>query len=413
MGTTESRLTKRTDIPTTPVQTEYDSIIEFIFTHMNEYIIHPLLLSTALQLMFAFDTWTFSRAELCRHLFEYILTAIPTMPLSLVPRLFHYICRLLESPVLVVDHSMVEQLFTLTQQLTTLPIPPSNVDFRTAQHAAVQTLATAVCYVPGEGLDLLKQVVQPIVEKLQTIVTALPQDDEQGGRKGDMVHVMELTEQAVSQLRALAGIFDGCLLEPFANQLAGLCVSVLHALLHIVLTSSGRSEEMMMNAMRGGDWKACRESILRAIVEVYLSITRAAETNLDEGNVNYLLLDCSDLLNEAEFCEQGLIIVDSLLCNAVSLIPQDRRTPVFFSVSNLLSLLLSNHAVGNHIDSVKYILHIMYVLVKEDMEIGMRGAEQVVKMMVELLNEGMNEEELIRLVLRQLVYLVIVGNRVK
>ena len=170
---------------------------------------------------------------------------------------------------------------------------------------------------------------------------------------------------------------------------------------------------MMMNAMRGGDWKACRESILRAIVEVYLSITRAAETNLDEGNVNYLLLDCSDLLNEAEFCEQGLIIVDSLLCNAVSLIPQDRRTPVFFSVSNLLSLLLSNHAVGNHIDSVKYILHIMYVLVKEDMEIGMRGAEQVVKMMVELLNEGMNEEELIRLVLRQLVYLVIVGNRVK
>ena len=119
MGTTESRLTKRTDIPTTPVQTEYDSIIEFIFTHMNEYIIHPLLLSTALQLMFAFDTWTFSRAELCRHLFEYILTAIPTMPLSLVPRLFHYICRLLESPVLVVDHSMVEQLFTLTDRKST------------------------------------------------------------------------------------------------------------------------------------------------------------------------------------------------------------------------------------------------------------------------------------------------------
>ena len=95
VGEEDSRGGKRTDIPSYPLETPYDEVMEYIAGEMGRFARHPLLLSTGLQLLFDFDNWTFSRRELCERLFDFLVEAMGRSANGpLLPRLFSYLARL-------------------------------------------------------------------------------------------------------------------------------------------------------------------------------------------------------------------------------------------------------------------------------------------------------------------------------
>lgn len=247
-----SRITKRTDIPITPVVTKYDEILEYVYQHMNEYTVHPILLSTALQVMFSFDNWTFSRRELCRHLFTYVLSACSSSPISLLPRLFQYICRLYESPVLAVSREMIEQILSLSGYIATMEV--ENV-----HHDYMQLVATSICYMDEkQALEMLLEVITPICGMIKSGSDTLP-----------------------FQMVCLTGVLDGCLVESLANQIASPILLPLQSVFCSLFQQ--------------------RSPILLHVICVCMAVVRAADMQLDERNSTIILDFCNQLVGVEEF----------------------------------------------------------------------------------------------------------------
>lgn len=107
---------------------------------------------------------------------------------------------------------------------------------------------------------------------------------------------------------------------------------------------------------------------------------------------------------------RALEVIDTILSNSFTLIPVNQRLPLFTTVNQLYSWNIQNHTVKTNIDSVKFIIRIQYVFLKED---RVNVAQQevlmtIARLLIATIREMVNEEELIRIVLRSLVYLVTV-----
>ena len=356
------RITKRADIPTTPVVTKYDEILEYVYQHMNEYTVHPILLSTALQVMFSFDNWTFSRRDLCQHLFTYVLSACSSSPVSLLPRLFQYICRLYESPVLVVTREMIEQILSLSGYI-------ANMEVENVQHDYMQLVATSICYTDeNQTLNVLLEVVTPICQSIKSGSDSLS-----------------------FQMICLTGILDGCLIESLANQIAS---TVLASLQSVFCSLSQQHSPLLLH-----------------VVHVCRAIVRAAHIQLDERNAILILNFCNQLVGVEEFRDQTLEVIEILLNDSFQIIPVEQRLSLFTTINQLYSWNIQNHTVKANIDSIKYIIHIQYVFLKED-KVDVAQQEMLIMitgLLIATIREMVNEEELIRIVIRSLVYLVIVG----
>ena len=132
---------------------------------------------------------------------------------------------------------------------------------------------------------------------------------------------------------------------------------------------------------------------------------------LDKQNATIILNFCNQLVGVEEFRDQTLEVIEILLNDSFQIIPVEQRLPLFTTINQLYSWNIQNHTVKANIDSIKYIIHIQYVFLKED-KVDVAQQEMLImitRLLIATIREMVNEEELIRVVIRSLVYLVIVG----
>lgn len=364
-----SRLFKRTDISSTPLITKYDTILDYVFQHMQEYTVHPLLLSTALQVMFSFDNWTFSRGEYCNSLFQYLLVSIPSAPISLIPRLLRYISRLYESPCFHVSKEIVQQLIELSNHIHSL----NNVEILTV---FVQTVSTSISsLLPDEALIMYGTVFQPYLDTLLQVHTTC--------QKG-----IALSQDQVIQvktcLHCLTALFDGCLVDSLASQFGSTLLPILFEATQTYRCSTTNDPDITV--------------VLLASKLLY-SIVKAADLELKSEDAETILRFCAITLQDMRFMEGVLEIVDALM-NCVNHLNSSCIEGVHSLVKSTMRSILEHHAIHSYLDSVKHILRIECVLLKENTNKNACAAESTIEMLTAIIQEQVNEEELIRLILK-------------
>ena len=376
-----NRLQKRIDIPLTPLITDYDSILDFVFQHMEEYLVHPLLLLTALQVMFSFDEWTFSRSSYCSSLYQFLLTAIPLSPMNVIPRLLRYISRLFESPCVTITSTIVHQLLQLSNFIYSL----NNTEILTV---FLQTISTAICYIPDkEALSLYQEFLQPFMSPLLSFVSTPV--------------TAEITEdhQIIACLKALEACFEGCLVSCLADSLAEAILPTFQALITQAVSLHQQQSSHILT---------------HTICHVCHAILRAADISFSAQNTQILNSISEILIHSSIAISDALEIQDLLVSNSLTHFSLPSLVSMLSTLQSLLSYMLQNHIIPQELDAVKSILRIETVVLKEKAE-ELTSQESVVlpaiQLVLQVIHENICEEDFIRLILRLLTLFMQVRNR--
>ena len=357
VGEEETRGSKRHDIPADPLITPYDGVLEYLAGEMGRFARHPLLLSTGLQVLFDFDNWTFSRGELCRRLFEFLLE-VSSQPSNrpLLSRLFSYLARLFEAPVFALS---IDDYLRLCRLAPAIPLT-----HLTLLYDYARLLATAASYLaPRDALDHIQRLVAPAAD-------AIPAGNE---------------PQRTLALRAAAGILDGCLAPDCANCATAAILSALH----------------------GETGPAGKE-----VLAVLNAAVHACDAQITPENAREVVAMAAGLLGSPLRLE-ALEVLDALVAAAFQTIPAEQRGALLGATSEMLTWVVQSGHVREEVDAVKLLLRLQYAFLKEEKErMGNREViGNVTGMLVGIIQGMVNEEELIRIVIRSLLFLVNVAIR--
>lgn len=360
---TDSHASKRTDISCTPLITDYDEILNYVFIHMEEFTVHPLLLSTALQVMFSFDNWTFSRRDHCQSLFQYLLISIPQSPITLIPRLLCYISRLYESPCFEVTKEVVERVLQLTPHIHSLNNEEILLLFIKTVSSSISNLS------PEEAISMYQEFLHSYMEPILHV----------GSNDHSNMHI---------SLNCLIAVFDGCLSDTLANALGEAVLPSLKTLFSTMFNEVNKQQNLV---------------VIHSICGVCTSILNASDCCLSNKNSLVILEIAHQLLHHSLLVQNALEIIDTLLSNVYSIVSQEQIASLLTTINSLLLWNLENHCIKQTLDSTKLILRIQLIILKESSSDMMNQENlvlSIVGMVVKVIQEMVNEEELIRLVLR-------------
>ena len=459
VGEEDSRGGKRTDIPSYPLETPYDEVMEYIAGEMGRFARHPLLLSTGLQLLFDFDNWTFSRRELCERLFDFLVEAMGRSANGpLLPRLFSYLARLYEAPVFQLSPQNYQRLRTLASSMalmasqsmtslspmtstvstvstmstmssmstvTTMPTVPTMTTMSTiptnpsmSTMSSMTTMSTipstptmssiptmssmttmsstptipSIPSIPSipttSTTSTTPSLIYHLARLLATSASYLPPRDIPSHLQQLLPPLLNaLTAGNLSQrslaLHAAAGILDGSLATDCANAATAEILPQLHPLLQHGLPAG------------------------REVLVVLAAAVHACDAQISPDNAREVVAITAGMLT-TPLRREALEVLDALVAAAFHTIPAEQRGALLAASNEMLTWIVSNGHVQEEVDTVKLLLRLQYTFLKEESErMGNREViANVTGLLVGIIQGMVNEEELIRIVIRSLLFLV-------
>ena len=464
VGEEDSRGGKRTDIPSYPLETPYDEVMEYIAGEMGRFARHPLLLSTGLQLLFDFDNWTFSRRELCERLFDFLVEAMGRSANGpLLPRLFSYLVRLYEAPVFQLSPQNYQRLRTLATTLassmalmassmasqsmtslspmtstmttmstmptvstmptmstvSTMPTMPTMSSIPTMSSTPTMTTISSMSSMttipstpPMSSIPTMSStptiptmstipsipsipttpttpsLIYHLARLLATSASYLPPRDIPSHLQQLLSPLLNaLTAGNLSQrslaLHAAAGILDGSLVTDCANAATAEILPQLHPLLQHGLPAG------------------------REVLVVLAAAVHACDAQISPDNAREVVAITAGMLT-TPLRREALEVLDALVAAAFHTIPAEQRGALLAASNEMLTWIVSNGHVQEEVDTVKLLLRLQYTFLKEENErMGNREViANVTGLLVGIIQGMVNEEELIRIVIRSLLFLV-------
>ena len=457
VGEEDSRGGKRTDIPSYPLETPYDEVMEYIAGEMGRFARHPLLLSTGLQLLFDFDNWTFSRRELCERLFDFLVEAMGRSANGpLLPRLFSYLARLYEAPVFQLSPQNYQRLRTLATTLassmalmasqsmtslspmtstmstvstmssipsmttmstmssiptmssmssiptiptmttmSTIPSTPTMSSIPTMSSMPTVTTIPSMSSTPSipsipsiPTTPTTPSLIYHLARLLATSASYLPPRDIPSHLQQLLPPLLNaLTAGNLSQrslaLHAAAGILDGSLATDCANAATAEILPQLHPLLQHGLPAG------------------------REVLVVLAAAVHACDAQISPDNAREVVAITAGMLT-TPLRREALEVLDALVAAAFHTIPAEQRGALLAASNEMLTWIVSNGHVQEEVDTVKLLLRLQYTFLKEESErMGNREViANVTGLLVGIIQGMVNEEELIRIVIRSLLFLV-------
>lgn len=378
-----SRSLQRTDIPHEPFKTEFDSILEYVFQRMDQYAQNPQLLVTALQVMFSFDNWTFSRGAYCRQLFEYLVQCLERVPVVLIPRLLHYLCRLYESPCFAVDASHIESLMHLSSHI-------SQFHDLAVFKAYVQAISTSISSLPwDQAVEMYQRFLASYMSAIASLAVFVSQNE--GSARPALTS--QTVEEAMVSFKCIEAVFDGCVVESLAN-----------ALSEAILPSMKQLFDGLVRWLKLDP--TCDVSLLHEVCCVSLTIIKASGQQLTSNNCSVITSFCCELIQDSLFIRDALSIMDSVVTDSFPVLSQEQRYSFMMSIHSLFLWMAHTHAIKNEIDCVILILRIQYVFLKEDeseLQSQQQLVQEIMQTTLQVASEQIIEDDFIRLLLRNII----------
>ena len=458
VGEEDSRGGKRTDIPSYPLETPYDEVMEYIAGEMGRFARHPLLLSTGLQLLFDFDNWTFSRRELCERLFDFLVEAMGRSANGpLLPRLFSYLVRLYEAPVFQLSPQNYQRLRTLATTLassmalmassmasqsmtslspmtSTMPTVSTMSSMTTMPTVSTMSSMTTMPTIPSMTTmsSIPSMTTMPTIPSMTTMssipsmttmstmssmstMSTIPTTPTTPTTPSLIYHLARLLATSASYLpprdipshlqqllppllnaltagnlsqrslalHAAAGILDGSLATDCANAATAEILPQLHPLLQHGLPAG------------------------REVLVVLAAAVHACDAQISPDNAREVVAITAGMLT-TPLRREALEVLDALVAAAFHTIPAEQRGALLAASNEMLTWIVSNGHVQEEVDTVKLLLRLQYTFLKEESErMGNREViANVTGLLVGIIQGMVNEEELIRIVIRSLLFLV-------
>ena len=377
----------REDIPETPLETPYDSLFLFVFQRLSLLSVNVPLLVASLQIFFAFDNWTFSRPDYCQEILSVILKAFPRAPLSMMSRLLLYVTRLLDAPKF---HFTVEQV----QQL--LDVFPKVLDFNelNLRETYLRTVSSAVSSLPpSTALSQFATLLAALLLPLPPLVSFLT--NETSPSPSDLAAIVSA---GIDALRNAQNVLEGCTLPQAALALTDALVPAAKTISESLL-SREEAVETKLPLLRE------TTSLLRAMVQ-------ATEGEMGDVNTAVVCELCGVLLSNSICTEEALGVVESLLSTCFDKVGEGHRSALLDTVDSLLSWTLQTHTLLEALESTKRIMRIQFVLVKGEkrrLQEQPQKVMEIAQLTLGVSRERINEDEVIRLLLRTFSFLLQVG----
>lgn len=383
-----ARSLQRTDIPREPFKTEFDDLLSLVFQHMGEFTKNPQLLVTALQVMFSFDNWTFSRGDYCRSLFDYLVQCIQHVPAALIPRLLCYICRLYESPCFAVDASHVETLMQLSGFIAGFHDSALFMAF-------VQTLSTSISSLPTDhAVAMYQRLLAPHMDAI-TALAAFLAESNPSNQSSEQRLSPQTMGTVVMNFKCLEAAFNGCVVEALANALAEAVLPPVKQCFDGLLRWLRRDASLDV-------------TLLHEVCCTCSAVIRAAGQQLSAANCAVVTAVGCELVQNSLFVQDALTVMDSVAADSFSVLSQEQRFAFITSVQALLVWVVQARAARAEIECVKLILRIQYVFLKEDEKelLQMQSClQEITQATLQLANQQIVEDDFIRLLLRNIALL--------
>ena len=433
-------------ISETPLETPYDSFLYFVGSHLFALAANVPLLVAGLQIFYAFDQWTFSRPDFCQKLLAVILEAFPRAPESMASRLLMYIMRLLDAPAFHFGLDRIHQLMELFPAVLAFHSEELRGLFLRAASAAISSLPLA------DALPQFTAVLNSLLAPLPVLVSLLSSETPASNE-----HVTATFTAGIEAIRNARSVLAGCTQSEAARSLADSLIpagktilegmlqwegngnsssnslnvpsnssfipsnSSLNSSLNSSSNSSNSSSNVPSNASfipsnslgtSANSPAASQEPnllVIRETAGLLEGIVQAAEGALGAVNTAVICELCGKLISASVCMEEALHVVETVLSTCYELVGANEKERLLTAVNSLLSWTLQTHRIGNELESVKLALRIQYTLLKGEKDRIRSNSTDVLEMtqlVLAVSQQRINEDELIRLLLRSIFFLL-------
>ena len=439
----ETPTEKRELISETPLETPYDSFLQFVGSQLFAIASNVPLLVAALQIFFSFDQWTFSRPDFCQKLMTVILNAFPRAPEPMVSRLLMYIMRLLDAPAFHFSLSQINQLMELFPAVLAF----QNDDLR---GLFLRTVSAAISSLPlSESLPQFTAVLNSLLsQSLPALVSLLSNET-----PTSIDHVTATVTAGIDAIRNARSVLEGCTQGEAARALADSLIPAGKTIIEGMLQWEGVSNVPSNSPRNAGDSSSFIPSnslnvsnvpsnslnvpsnsssfipsnslnvpsnstnqsqepnlqVIRETAGLLQGIVQATEGSLGSVNTAVICELCEKLIGASMCMEEALHVVESLLSTCYELVSGNEKEQLLTAVNSLLSWTLQTHRISDELESVKLALRIQYTLLKGEKERIRSNSSQILEitqLILAISQQRINEDELIRLLLRSIFFLL-------
>lgn len=434
-------------ISETPLETPYDSFLYFVGSQLFALAVNVPLFVAGLQIFYSFDQWTFSRPDFCQKLLTAILEAFPRAPESMVSRLLMYIMRLLDAPAFHFGLDRIHQLMELFPAVLAFQNEELRGLFLRTASAAISSLP------PSEALPQFTAVLNSLLAPLPALVSLLSNETPASNE-----HVTATFTAGIEAIRNARSVLAGCTQSEAARALADSLIPAGKTILEGMLQWEGNSNSMKnssfipsnsmnsslnvpsnsinssfhqsnsMNSLNSSSNipsnsmnssfipsnspTASQEPnllVIRETAGLLEGIVQAAEGALGSVNTAVICELCGKLIGASVCMEEALHVVETLLSTCYDWVGANEKAQLLTAVNSLLSWTLQTHRIGQELESVKLALRIQYTLLKGEKDrIRSNSAEvlELTQLILAVSQQRINEDELIRLLLRSIFFLL-------
>ena len=437
----ETPTEKRELISETPLETPYDSFLQFVGSQLFAIASSVPLLVAALQIFFSFDQWTFSRPDFCQKLMTVILNAFPRAPEPMVSRLLMYIMRLLDAPAFHFSLSQINQLMELFPAVLAF----QNDDLR---GLFLRTVSAAISSLPlSESLPQFTAVLNSLLsQSLPALVSLLSNET-----PTSIDHVTATVTAGIDAIRNARSVLEGCTQGEAARALADSLIPAGKTIIEGMLQwegvsnvpsnvpsnsprNAGNSSSFIpSNSLNVSNVPSNSSSfipsnsssfipsnstnqsqepnlqVIRETAGLLQGIVQATEGSLGSVNTAVICELCEKLIGASMCMEEALHVVESLLSTCYELVSGNEKEQLLTAVNSLLSWTLQTHRISDELESVKLALRIQYTLLKGEKERIRSNTSQILEitqLILAISQQRINEDELIRLLLRSIFFLL-------
>lgn len=149
--------------------------------------------------------------------------------------------------------------------------------------------------------------------------------------------------------------------------------------------------------------------VIRETAGLLEGIVQAAEGALGSVNTAVICELCGKLIRASVCMEEALHVVETLLSTCYDWVGANEKEQLLTAVNSLLSWTLQTHRISHELESVKLALRIQYTLLKGEKDrIRSNSAEvlELTQLVLAVSQQRINEDELIRLLLRSIFFLL-------
>lgn len=424
-------------ISETPLETPYDSFLYFVGSQLFSLAVNVPLFVAGLQIFYSFDQWTFSRPDFCQKLLTVILEAFPRAPESMVSRLLMYIMRLLDAPAFHFGLDRIHQLMELFPAVLAFQNEELRGLFLRTASAAISSLP------PSESLPQFTAVLNSLLAPLPALVSLLSNETPASNE-----HVTATFTAGIEAIRNARSVLAGCTQSEAAHALADSLIPAGKTILEGMLQWEGNSNSMnvpsnsmnsslnvpsnssfhqsnSMNSLNSSSNVPSNSSfipsnsasasqepnllVIRETAGLLEGIVQAAEGALGSVNTAVICELCGKLIRASVCMEEALHVVETLLSTCYDWVGANEKEQLLTAVNSLLSWTLQTHRISHELESVKLALRIQYTLLKGEKDrIRSNSAEvlELTQLVLAVSQQRINEDELIRLLLRSIFFLL-------